>query len=494
MTTSSGVPARARRTDSRHSAVAGVAAALWALASGLAVLSIIVLLVWVSAPDSAGAAVGAWRAAALVWLGAHLAPMTIGDRSLSLLPLGAVLPPLLLLRMAGRWASRLLPRMRPGEAVSVVLAGAGTYGVGAMVAAWLAGSDGTRMVLWQAGLATGSVAALGLLWGVAEPVGLIPGLRARLSEGSWRALRGGLAALLALWTAGALLVSLALVIQFSDMVAVLRSLSAGLAGDVTLTVLGLAALPTLAVWGMALLGGGTVFFGSSGQLSAFSGGELGQLPALPVLAALPAEVPSWVRFALIVPVLAGVMAARVRWGQEWPTVGGVAIGSAWLAGVVGVGSALLMHLASGSLGGAQMAAVGPGISMAVGSLVGLSVLGFVLQALGVEANLAWAMHRAERRVARTLAIDLRDRRSDGDSFFDGADALTLVSTAGVPATAADDTATGADFTSADFGDATVLVVSADADAEADQAELGDDPEPGQAPADATGSGQPDPGF
>ena len=78
--------------QSRRPIVAGVAAGLWALLVGVALVTCLVMLAWAVSPNSAGDSAAAWRAAGSVWLGAHQVPLEIGDRSLTLLPLGARAP------------------------------------------------------------------------------------------------------------------------------------------------------------------------------------------------------------------------------------------------------------------------------------------------------------------------------------------------------------------------------------------------------------------
>ena len=104
--------------QSRRPIVAGVAAGLWSLLVGVALVTCLVMLAWAVSPNSAGDSAAAWRAAGSVWLGAHQVPLEIGDRSLTLLPLGALLLGLLLTRRGGRWAGRLLVGTTPGEAAA----------------------------------------------------------------------------------------------------------------------------------------------------------------------------------------------------------------------------------------------------------------------------------------------------------------------------------------------------------------------------------------
>ncbi|MGB7982196.1 MAG: DUF6350 family protein [Candidatus Nanopelagicales bacterium] len=394
-------PDLAERPDlaaSRRPLVAGAAAGLWALLVGVALVTCVVMLAWAVSPDPAGDSAAAWRAAGMTWLGAHLVPLELGGRSLSLLPLGGLVLGLLLNRRGGRWAGRLLVDPTPGEAMGIVTAAAAVYGVGGAGLAWLSGAPGSAASPMVALLGTAAVALIGCTWGIAGAAGLVEGVQSRLSQAAWQTIRGGLAAVAGLVAAGCLLVSFGLLRHSYPAAATLADLDAGVLGGAALTVLGGLCVPTLGIWGLSVLVGPGFQIGAEDSLSVL-GGQVDTLPALPVLAAVPAAMPGWAPLLLLVPVVLGGLAGRIRWGRDLPTVAGSVSSAVGLAGVVGVLVAGLVLLASGSLGGGRLESVGPQVLPVAAAAAGLVMLGFLADAGLQLGTLSWQLHRAELRAA-----------------------------------------------------------------------------------------------
>ena len=404
--------------QSRRPIVAGVAAGLWALLVGVALVTCLVMLAWAVSPNSAGDSAAAWRAAGSVWLGAHQVPLEIGDRSLTLLPLGALLLGLLLTRRGGRWAGRLLPGTTPGEAVGIVTACALVYGAGGAGVAWLAAGPGTGASPPKAFLWTGMVALVGATWGIAREAELVAWSRARVSDATWRTAVGGLAAVVGLFASGAVLVTVSIVRHFGQLATTMADLDAGPIGELALTALGALCLPTLDIWGMAVVVGPGFDLGSAGALNAF-GGQVGTLPALPILAAIPSTVPAWGPALMLVPVALGALAGRIRWGRDLPTLTGAAVSGAGLAGVVAALVGGLVLLASGSLGGGRLADVGPRPLPVAGAAAGLVLLGFLAEASFQSLRLSWQLHQAERRAEeRRLRREARGVAEPAEAAID----------------------------------------------------------------------------
>ena len=405
------------REPSRRPVVAGAAAGLWSLAVGVALVSCLVMLAWAASPNSAGDPAAAWRAAGYAWLGAHQVPLEIGGRGLTLLPLGALLLGLLLTRRGGRWAGRLLTAPSTGEAVAIVAACALVYGAGGAGVAWLSESPGTGADPVQAFLFTAVVAAVGVTWGIAKEGDLVARARARTSDAAWRTAMGAVAAVVGLVAVGGILVTVSLVRHFSEIATTMADLNAGPVGELALTVVGVLCLPTLDIWGLSVIVGPGFELGSGNGLSAF-GGEVEILPALPVLAAVPAGVPAWAPVLLCVPVALGVLAARIRWGRDLPTLTGTIASGAGLAGGVALLVAGLCLLASGSLGGGRLAAVGPQPLAVAGAAAGLVLLGFLAEAAFQSLHLSWSLYRVQRRAEtraarRAHAPDAQDPDAEG---------------------------------------------------------------------------------
>lgn len=401
--------------QSRRPIVAGLAAGLWGLLVGVAVVTCLVMLAWAVSPNSAGDSAAAWRAAGSVWLGAHQVPLEIGGRSLTLLPLGALLLGLLLTRRGGRWAGRLLTGTTPGEAAGIAASCALVYGAGGAGVAWLSSGPGTSANPLSAFLWTGVVALVGVTWGVAREAELVAWARGRMSDAAWRTALGGLAAVVGLVGVGAVVLTVSLVRHFGQIATTLADLDAGPAGALALTVLGALCLPTMAIWGMSVVVGPGFDLGQASGLDAF-GGQVQSLPALPVLAAIPTTVPGWAPMLMLAPVALGVLAGRIRWGRDLPTLTGAAWSGAGLAGVVATLVTGLVLLASGSLGGGRLAEVGPQPLAVAAAATGLVLLGFVGEATFQSVRLSWELHQAEQRAEqRRLRLEARGLADPDDA-------------------------------------------------------------------------------
>lgn len=228
-------------------------------------------------------------------------------------------------------------------------------------------------VVWQGLLLPLAVAALASLAGLRSTrVGMRPvrpGVRAGL-----------IAALLLLAAAGVLLAVL-LLARFADVVALDESLGAGPIGGLVLTGAEILAMPTFVVWAAAWLVGAGVTLGTGSSTGPFSG-QVGPLPALPVLGAVPVDPPAWAAAVLVVPVLAGFAAVLLV------RRGGATTATAPLGALTGVVAGTVLGVLAAASGGAagpgRFASVGPDALLA-------AVLTAVL--VGLPAALAAAVVR-----------------------------------------------------------------------------------------------------
>ncbi len=392
---------------SRRPVVAGLAAGLWALLVGIAVVTCVVMVSWAVAPNAAGDAAAAWRASGLVWLAAHLVPLSVGELDVTVLPLGALALGLLLGRRAGRWAGRMLREPTMGEVAGIITAGSLAYGMGGAGIAWLSGSPSAAANPGLAMVGSGLVAAGGLVWGLSSEAGLGQAVWARMGHGLRATAGAALAASVGLFAAGSLLVTSGLVRQFEQVGGTLAELEAGPVGSAVVTLIGILSLPTLAIWGVSVVVGPGFQVGALGSLSAF-GGQVDSLPALPVLAAVPTVPPPWAPVLLLVPIALGVLAGRIRWGRDLPTSSGAIVAALEVGALVGVAVAGMTLLASGSLGGGQIGRVGPAVLPVSAAASGLVVLGFLLEAGTQALQMWWKLYRADQR---SLAGRQRDEAS-----------------------------------------------------------------------------------
>jgi hypothetical protein len=191
---------------------------------------------------------------------------------------------------------------------------------------------------------------------------------------------------LATWTAAAgVVVAGAVVLRWDDVVAVHTALAPGPVGGSVLALAELTVVPVAVVWAGAVLAGPGFAVGAGTSVTP-GAAQLGAVPAVPLLGALPSgPMPAWAVLLPAVPVLAGVAGAlllhRRTPAASWPATAARAL----LCGAFsGAGAALLAALASGPVGPGRMATVGPdpvavGLAVAgevtAGCLVALLLLG-----------------------------------------------------------------------------------------------------------------------
>ena len=146
-----------RTRPTRPLVVTGGIAACAAAASGLAVLTTLTAIGWITAPHvGLGAGLGGvLRTAALLWLVAHHVGFTVhGAGRIGMLPLGLVLLPGSLLALAGRWVVRNggVTRLRHVGYAALALALPYTLLAGALAVA--SRSAQAAPSLWQAIIAS----------------------------------------------------------------------------------------------------------------------------------------------------------------------------------------------------------------------------------------------------------------------------------------------------------------------------------------------------
>lgn len=362
-------PAGPPTTPPRPLTLAGVLAAAQSAGLGVLAVMVLVLVGWATAADSDASASAAMAGALQVWLVAHHGELAIPGGTFSLAPLGLTLLPVALLHTATLRAGRAAAVTGRRGVVALTSAVTATYAVLAVLVALLAPTDAVRPdpasaflgAVLVAGLAggTGAVRATGrwlVLWH------RLPGL-ARL------ALPAAGAATAALLAGGALLAGLLLAAHHERAGSLTTALDAG-AGGVLLLLLGcLLLVPDAALWALAFCAGPGFAVGTGTSVSP-AGADLGAVPALPLLAALPqgeGTGPGWV--ALAVPVAAGVLAGLVlRRTARRPGPPPVPALAGWrddvrAGGLAGLGTGLLVGLltglSAGSAGPGRMAEVGP---------------------------------------------------------------------------------------------------------------------------------------
>ncbi|MEF2976190.1 cell division protein PerM [Subtercola sp. YIM 133946] len=360
--------------------------ALLSVAIGLGIPLVMLTILWAVQFDLAVDWTSFWRAAADFWMlgnGVDLLvsidPQTAAQLGLEqaavpfeigIAPLGFALLTVLLGRRSG---------LRLGQSPHPVLGTVtGVLTVGVLAALiWSTAQSATAVPsLRQA------VVLLPLLYGVGAVIGAwstLLRLHAPLAE--WVldqtdrlsdevrtlaavALRGGAIMAAAMVAAGALAVSLLLVIHYSTVISLYESLQSGIAGGAALTLGQIAVMPNLAIWAASWLLGPGFALGTGSSVSPL-GTQLGLIPSLPVFGALPQGSPLGF-VALIVPVVVGLVVAAVLRGRlPSPAAFSLREAGRMLGTGVGMGVvaatilSLLAMWSGGALGPGRLADVGP---------------------------------------------------------------------------------------------------------------------------------------
>jgi hypothetical protein len=390
--------------------------ALIVVAIGVGTPLVLLTLLWAIQFELALDWLGFWRAAGDLWLlgnGADLSLAVDPALALQLGLTGAEVPFVATLAPLGLALVTVLLGVRSGRRLGETpypvtggLAGTLAFAGLAVLVALGATAEGAAPSLPQSAVLPALIYATGLAIGYASngrriaPAELGPASRLRAL---WRertepidardlglvgvAFRTGTAAAAAVIGVSAVAVALTLVLNFSPIVALYESLQAGVLGGVTLTVAQLALLPNLIVWAASWFVGPGFALGAGSAVSPL-GTQLGLVPALPVLGALPQGTPALGFVGLLVPIAAGFLAAAVLRPALTQRVRGRAggalrtVGTAVLGGVVGASILALLALWSqGAAGPGRLAEVGPDAGWvwlcAFGELTVAMLLGFV---------------------------------------------------------------------------------------------------------------------
>jgi Family of unknown function (DUF6350) len=306
--------------------------------------------------------------------------------TLSLIPLGLTLIPILLAWRAGR---RLARASYTDQLWQALMGSWLVYAAFGLATGFVCRTSDVVINLWFAML-------LPLL-----PFGLGMVIGARRESGSWSRLIGvdavdwiartsqhsrwagsylasvvkaGSVALMAALTMSAALLAVDLFVHWDRVIAVYEGLDAGAMGGAVLTIAQLGFLPNLVVFALAWTSGSGFALGVGSQAGPL-GTAVGPLPSIPVFAALPSGPMDYGFVALVVPALAGALAGWwfLREGEnhldEWLSI---KIRSRWftatastlvLGAIIGTAAGLmaaaLAWMARGSAGIGRLTDIGP---------------------------------------------------------------------------------------------------------------------------------------
>jgi hypothetical protein len=343
----------------------------------LVVIAAVVLLQLVIANSDM---TGAFGAIATIWLGVHQVPVSIGGSELGVMPLLPVLA------MVWGTARTTAAAIRPGSSwfvVRWVVASAvgGPLLIAAIALAVIhdASSVLTELQTPSASRAFGGVLAVHLIGstiGVCSRVVRRPSMAAQLPAWLPESVRAAAAGVLALFGLSGVVAAGSMVVHWATMHD-LYAITDSMVGQFSLTLLSMLYIPNVIVGTAAVAVGSSAHVG----LATFSSFTVlgGDVPAVPVLAAVPSPPlgPVWV--ALLIVAAASAVAVGQQCARRplpLPTAGAKLLVAAALAAVV---MAALGYAGGGKLGnfgvvGVDQTTFGPAVFLWFVSIGGLTIV------------------------------------------------------------------------------------------------------------------------
>ncbi len=319
------------------------------------------------------------------WLGIQNVPLNNGAVKYSILPWGLAIIAIFALYRAGLMLGRATKRSGRLE-LGILLAVSALIYAGVMAAvAQFTASPGLQAPIGQAALTGVVIAAVTFGVALARTTDQGKALLAAIPKGIWTVLRAGAAGVLGLLGAAAVLALISLIWHFWQAREILEFLDAGVFGGLLIVIACIGYLPVLVLWSLAYLLGPGIAIGPGIGLSPFMPTPPPtELPAFPLLAALPERVGplAWGLPIIAVIIGIGVGITCVR-GGPLPALLRLATATASCA-VVGIIVGFLTSLSAGSLGDVRLLNVGPD-AVFVGLLAfGLTAIGAVPTALALR--------------------------------------------------------------------------------------------------------------
>lgn len=333
--------------------------------------SFIALIAWATAGSATGSTTDPIRGALWIWIGAHHIPFTLHlppsgmPGYFSYLPLGAIALPFIAIRSA---FNRALDRLQGDfhDINGVRLAFSIMYALMLTVASLLSKSEPIAPQWYFAPIYAFFIALISTL---------TCGYRVRLSQPVLIATRI-ISIILGIST---LVFGISIFLNFAQVKAITTSLQPGIFGGSLLFLLNILYLPSAAVATMSYFAGSGFAVGV-GTLVSPLWYHLGQIPALPLLGALPTSRNSIATLGVAVFALSGALLAY------WTFEGGIQLTLQSFI-FIAVGILLLAFLSSGSLMTDEMGAIGVsiwkfGLASILELALGATAMAFALNKAG----------------------------------------------------------------------------------------------------------------
>lgn len=260
-----------------------------------------------------------------LWLLIHGVPLDLAAAfgasagTMTLVPLGLSILPLLLCYRSGR---RLARASYEGEFLIPVLSGSVTYAVISSAMYGWASPHPQPLQALNAALVPLGIVVAGLMWGgyrearslsrmvgvdTAEQISQMSQYSRWAGSYAWAVVRAAVVAFVALVGLGAVLLGIGILAGWSQIVATYQELHAGAVGDTAVTLLQLGFLPNLVIYAIAWSTGAGFSFGA-GTSVGLTSSDVGTLPMLPILGAVPESMGTFGLVGLLVPLGAGAIA------------------------------------------------------------------------------------------------------------------------------------------------------------------------------------------
>lgn len=339
--------------------LAALLGSVWTLAAGFAICVLPAMAWWIG-DVSNGSIADPLRFGSWTWLVAHRAAVETSGSAFTLPPLGITILIGLLMYHSARWSAHAAGVSSNRGAAAVIIPSVAAYATGGGIIAMMSASGATSVSIFDAVLSPGLWALVVTSLAVVHEADLIDPLLQRLPQEVRAALNGGAAAVAALVAVGAVLVAIAVAAGAGQIGAVAEALDGGGLGSTVLLLGCVAFAPNAVVWGAAFALGPGFAMGSDTAVAP-TGIDLGLVPALPLLGALPTSVSSVAWVVVAGPMIAGALAGLVvhrRLGENM-TVPPVAVAAGGSGAVAMIGMAMAAMLSGGSAGDGRMAIVGP---------------------------------------------------------------------------------------------------------------------------------------
>ena len=325
-----------------------------------------------------------WRAAVDLWLVGHGVDITLVLDPATAAALGvAGTPVTITIAALGFALVTVLLGVRAGDRIGETryrgmgeLAAIATFGVVSFALALSARHPDASPSLWQGTVLPTAVFAAGTTIGVLRARTARDASAPRRPGGSfgdptrnWRpdvraatvtALRGGSAAAAGIILLASLALAAAFAFSYAKIITLYESLHTEVLGGISITLAQIAFLPNAVVWTASWFIGPGFALGTGSSVSPL-GTQLGPVPAIPMLGALPVGQFAFGFLGLLVPVVVGfLVGALLGPALKHEAAGGLVVATGVGTGIVGgVVLGLLAWFSGGAAGPGRLATVGP---------------------------------------------------------------------------------------------------------------------------------------